>query len=409
MFAFGNRRLPAGLASLSAEEARRIHKVTGKLKQVFQNWGYRQMIPPTLVLQNDLETERIDGKDSLRIFTHGGDELRLRSDITIAVTQSVTTHYQISDLPIQLFYVENAFQEISPGHGQNREKIQAGIEFFGGNDLRHIEVVHLAHEALKAVLQAEYRLTISHIWLGEEIYTHFLQTGLVDAKSLRRILLNRDWPALQDLATSDHLQALFALFRMFGSSAIFPDAFLVVEPFRNRLPKSWQALEKLRDFSRQLRSVGLEDKIFFDFGMYKNLQYYTGVILEGFVDGCGRAILSGGCYDGLSAFFSDKDFPALGFAIDIDPILPYIRENLLDFQNEKKVLFTGSDYSLVNELRSHGLQPVLAVKDMIPEQLQGLPHVDEREGNISLSIGSASFTKISRQEVLDQLRRYFPA
>ena len=53
--------------------------------------------------------------------------------------------------------------------------------------------------------------------------------------------------------------------------------------------------------------------------MVNRADYYTGVIIKGYVEGCGDEVLSGGRYDKLIAEFG-YDVPATGFAVNVDAI-----------------------------------------------------------------------------------------
>lgn len=363
-----NRRIPAGLSSFGTEEADRINAVTERLKEIFSTWGYKQVIPPTIVYQHDLDSERIEGKNSLKIMSDSGENLRLRSDITIAVTQSVASNFQEKDLPLHFYYIENSFQDIAPGAGQLREKLQAGVEFFGGNNLRHVEIIHLATEAMHAIVPKEFRIVVNHIAIGEDIYTGLLPSSEWPPKVLRQLLVNRDWPTLDSSFQQEHEKILLEIYKTFGKMdrlekistllgrlKVNPDA-ADVNVNVNGIENS---LAKLREFFQKMESVRLEEYIFFDFGLYKNQDYYTGIIFDGYIEGVGKPVLSGGCYDNLTSLFSGKTFPAVGFAIDVNEILPYLHNNLLEKRRDEVIRYFGSQYVLVNRIREAGLPTVL--------------------------------------------------
>jgi ATP phosphoribosyltransferase regulatory subunit len=55
----------------------------------------------------------------------------------------------------------------------------------------------------------------------------------------------------------------------------------------------------------------------FDFGLFQDLGYYTGVIFEAWAPGVGLPVASGGRYDGLPALF-EWEAPGIGFAVALD-------------------------------------------------------------------------------------------
>ena len=56
-----------------------------------------------------------------------------------------------------------------------------------------------------------------------------------------------------------------------------------------------------------------------DLGSVQEIDYYTGMMIRGYMGGAGSPVLVGGRYDNLCAKFG-RDIPATGFAIDIDAL-----------------------------------------------------------------------------------------
>lgn len=56
-----------------------------------------------------------------------------------------------------------------------------------------------------------------------------------------------------------------------------------------------------------------------ELSLLNDLEYYNGIVFQGYIKGLPRAILSGGRYDKLLQRFG-KSQPALGFAIYLNDI-----------------------------------------------------------------------------------------
>ena len=66
--------------------------------------------------------------------------------------------------------------------------------------------------------------------------------------------------------------------------------------------------------------------------MVHQIDYYTGVVFRGYVEGAGDAVLSGGRYDSLVGVFG-REAQATGFAVDVDAMartLPEAAPSALD-------------------------------------------------------------------------------
>ena len=79
------------------------------------------------------------------------------------------------------------------------------------------------------------------------------------------------------------------------------------------------ALDYLRDLYAELKAAGYERYIRFDLGLVHQIDYYTGVVFRGYVEGAGDAVLSGGRYDKLVEAFG-RPAQATGFAVDVDAV-----------------------------------------------------------------------------------------
>ena len=56
---------------------------------------------------------------------------------------------------------------------------------------------------------------------------------------------------------------------------------------------------QLKSLYEKLSELGYGSHIQFDLGKVPHLDYYTGIIFEGYVNGVGHSVLSGGRYDSL--------------------------------------------------------------------------------------------------------------
>ncbi len=105
--------------------------------------------------------------------------------------------------------------------------------------------------------------------------------------------------------------ALRRLSRLFGGAEVLDEA----EALAGENP----AIAYLRELYSALRGAGYEKYLRFDLGLVHQIDYYTGVVFRGYVEGAGDAVLSGGRYDGLVGAFG-RSAPATGFAIDVDAV-----------------------------------------------------------------------------------------
>ena len=86
-------------------------------------------------------------------------------------------------------------------------------------------------------------------------------------------------------------------------------------------------LEDLRDIYHDVsRLCGDEGSITVDLGLVNETDYYTDLIIKGYLQGYGDEVLSGGRYDKLISEFG-YDVPAIGFAVNVNAVAKLIEKN----------------------------------------------------------------------------------
>jgi ATP phosphoribosyltransferase regulatory subunit len=93
-------------------------------------------------------------------------------------------------------------------------------------------------------------------------------------------------------------------------------------------PRSQQAPDTLKEVLALLDQYGLAEYVTFDLGELRGLDYHTGIIFQGFLQGYGQAVCSGGRYDGLMANYGSPA-PATGFTFDLLNLL-FALDQVLD-------------------------------------------------------------------------------
>ena len=119
-----------------------------------------------------------------------------------------------------------------------------------------------------------------------------------------------------------------------------------------------EILFELKQLNNLLFKFHKKSKIVFDFSIVKNLNYYNGIILQGYIEGFPNVILTGGRYDKLFEKFG-VDTGAVGFAILTDSLKGYYKdEDKNDF--EILIAYDNSDFEklveIVNDFQEKGLR-----------------------------------------------------
>ncbi len=313
--------LPKGFRDYVFERADGMHQASERVAEVYERWGFRRFTP-SAVEDADTFGQGADAwllKNSFRFADRTGELLVLRSDMTLQAARVLSGELANVPSPLRLFYADRVFRNVGDGQGALREVFQAGVELAGAaGPEADAEVVAVTLEALRALGVEDLQVDIGHA----EFVRVFLQgVGLkgADGDELGEALQRKDARGVADLRargvlSSEQEQAALELIEAFGLGSLEAVSKLPI-------PEAPQALAELKGILDVLQGYGIEVRITFDPGEMRGFGYYTGFFFHVYSPAVGRALATGGRYDGLVQSFG-RDLPAVGCAIDLAAVVP---------------------------------------------------------------------------------------
>lgn len=313
---------PRGVRDFLPREAARKRAVESALQTTFHRWGYDEVITPTVeFLESLAQSNGPDMSEKMyRLFDREGHILALRPEVTTPIARIVATRLKDEARPIRLHYVANVFRHEELHAGRQREFWQAGVELVGAaGPAADAEIIALAVTALEAAGLRDFRIDIGQVgYFNGVIADVDLDRDVRTA--LRRALLRRDYVALPDVVaraglSDDKQRLLNELPTLQGRGEAIERALSLAD---NELSR--QAAENALEVYMALESYGVQERVRVDFGMIKDLDYYTGMVLEGYTPDIGFPVCTGGRYDQLIGKFG-CECPATGFVVGVERIM----------------------------------------------------------------------------------------
>ena len=285
------------------------------LRALYQSYGY---LPYKMSRfeEYELYARNKDFLLSDRVITFtdtNGRLMALKPDVTLSILQKGEEN---PGCKRKVCYNENVYR-VSRRSGQFKEIMQTGLECIGDIDVYSLsEVVMLAAKSLAAV-SGTYLLDLSHMGIvsplvdavpaSQERKAHILRCiGEKNAHEIREIC--------RECAAPDALAEKLAL--LVGTYGRPEDVFPVMRGLCTQ-GQARSALHELESVVTALGAAGLERGLHIDFSVVNDMNYYSGIVFRGFVDGVPEGILSGGQYDGLMHRMGRKS-GAAGFAVYLD-------------------------------------------------------------------------------------------
>lgn len=299
------------MAILSTEE-----RVTYALRELYGAYGYKRYKVGKFE-EYDLYMQNRNFLASRQILTFNntdGKLMALKPDVTLSIVKNTKP----GDGMRKVYYTEQVYRATDADTGF-REITQTGLELIGDIDLYAMsEVVLLAAKSL-AVISERSILDLSHIGILSGVLAKEDVSDAVRAEILRAVG-QKNAHELAAIARRENLSAegLEALTGLAGICGPADEAFVRVGALPLP-PDSLSALAELRGVVHMVNAAGAGEKIYLDFSIVNDMDYYNGLYFRGFVEGVPAGILAGGRYDNLLSRMG-RPCGAIGFAVYLDQL-----------------------------------------------------------------------------------------
>lgn len=280
-------------------------RLTLRLRRLYSKAGYEKYSSDRFEPYDTYYGNRSFLKsDGIVTFTDPrGRLMALKPDVTLSIIKNTPPGGGAR----RLYYCENVFRT-EPGSGELREIRQAGLEYIGGEDgAAEAEVLRLALRSL-AEMGGDYLLDVGHVGFAA---AWMRDVGLDDAAAGAALdALSRKSPSELAEIAGEKADALMELCRLSGP---FPETLAAA----GRLACTDELRAAVGELEALYAAIGggeADSHLRLDLSVGGVLDYYNGVIFNGYIDSAPSAVLSGGRYDGLMRRMG-RSQPAIGFAV----------------------------------------------------------------------------------------------
>jgi histidyl-tRNA synthetase len=307
---------PRGTRDFLPDEMERRRAVEANLRERATRWGYREVCTPEFE-ELELFTIRSGAAIIGEMYAFedkGGRKMALRPEITAPVLRMFVSEAKVLPKPLRWYYFADCFRYERPQKGRYRQFWQFGVELIGADTPRSdAEVILLADDLLRAA-GVPCDLHVGHLAPMKHLL-HDLEPG-AQAKAMA-FLDKRDFDGLPGFLTGIGHEDLVSLLRDLARARTLTDLFAVTGeiPEKKRIEEIVEILDK----NNLVYTL--------DFGIARGLDYYTGMVFEGFAPNLGaeNQVLGGGAYR-LAHLFGGDDVPSCGFAIGFDRLMVSLGE-----------------------------------------------------------------------------------
>lgn len=308
---------PEGTRDRLFAECQERRQVQAKLTRLFRQRGFFEVSTPDTEFYDlfALSGSAIPQERMLKVGDPSGKICVMRPDSTTPIARVTATKLKTLPLPQRLYYDQTVYRSNPAHNGGSREIPQCGVELIGAAGKKaDLEIIVTAIDALRACGAARFHIELGHTGFFRDLAAR-MDLREEKLEEMRALIEGKNFAALNNLLApyegNAACAALKRLSRLFGGCEILDEA--------EKLAGATQAVDYLRELYDELSAAGYGTFVRFDLGMVHQIDYYTGVVFRGYVEGAGEAVLSGGRYDNLVEVFG-REAQATGFAVDVDAV-----------------------------------------------------------------------------------------
>ena len=313
---------------LQPERQVQMEKIKDVLREVYSLYGFTPLDTPVIEASEVLlakgggETEK-----QIYRFTKGDNDLSLRFDLTVPLAKYVALNYGKLSFPFKRYQIGKVYRGERAQRGRFREFYQADIDVIGDGQLDIIneaEIPSIIYNTFtrlglkRFVIRVNNRKILNGFYamLGlTEKSSNIMRTvdklDKIGAEKVKALLVEEDG------ITDEQADEIMKFISINGKNS---EVLSALEGYKGKNEIFDKGLEELILVTKYLADFGVPEENFnVDLTIARGLDYYTGTVYETMMLDHPEigSICSGGRYDNLAEYYTDKKLPGVGISIGL--------------------------------------------------------------------------------------------
>lgn len=321
------RTLSGFMELLPARQAQ-MERVMQTLRETYARYGFTPLDTP-LIEASEVLLAKGGGETEKQIyrFQKGDSDLSLRFDLTVPLARFVAQHYGELTFPFRRYQIGKVYRGERAQRGRFREFYQADIDVIGDGKLdivNEAEIPSIIYQTFTALGLSRFKIRINNRKL---LGGFFAILGLSEQASdvmrtidkLEKIGANKVKAILtDDFAVAP--QTADELLRFLQTPGGTDGILAALDGYKGKNEMFDQGADELKTVAGYMTAFGVPDDHFeIDLTIARGLDYYTGTVYETAMLDHPEigSICSGGRYDNLAEYYTDKQLPGVGISIGL--------------------------------------------------------------------------------------------
>ena len=371
------RTLSGFMELLPARQAQ-FDRMADTLKKTYALYGFTSLDTP-LIEASEVLLAKGGGETEKQIyrFMKGDTDLSLRFDLTVPLAKYVAQNYGNLTFPFRRFQIGKVYRGERAQRGRFREFYQADIDIIGDGKLdisNEAEIPSIIYKAFTAIGLKRFQIRVNNRKVLNGFYA---MLGLTEKSGdIMRTVDKLDKIGPDKVATllvGEEIGLSQAqadeILKFIAIKGTNTEVLTALEGYRGRHELFDLGLDELNTVAKYLAAFGVPESHFaVDLTIARGLDYYTGTVYETTMLDHPEigSICSGGRYDNLAEYYTDKQLPGVGISIGLTRLFfvledqGYLNDELNTAPADVLILPMTEDLApaiaLATQLRSAGIR-----------------------------------------------------
>ena len=330
-------RTLSGFMELLPQEQMKMEKITDILRESYSLYGFSPLDTP-IIESSEVLLAKGGGETEKQIyrFTKGDSDLSLRFDLTVPLARYVAEHCSELTFPFRRYQIGKVYRGERAQRGRFREFYQADIDIIGDGKLdilNEAEIPAVIYRTFTKLGINRFTIRVNNRKLlngfyeisgmtekAPEIMRTVDKLDKIGAEKVKQILI--DDVKMLPCKT----ESLLDFMAIQGTNA---EVISALEQYRGMSPVFDEGLDELIKVTEYLGAFGVPQENFaIDLKIARGLDYYTGTVYETTLTDHPEigSVCSGGRYDNLAEYYTDKTLPGVGISIGLTRLFYVLSE-----------------------------------------------------------------------------------
>ena len=377
------RTLP-GFMELLPNEQILFNKMKETIQKTYEQYGFLPLDTP-IIEDAKVLLAKAGGETEKQVyrFTKGDNDLALRFDLTVPLAKYVSQYYNKLSFPFKRYQIGKVYRGEKPQRGRYREFYQCDVDIIGDGKLSILndaEIPSIIYNTFKNLGFDDFTVCINNRKILNGLFSSI---NLSDSsEEILRII-----DKIEKIGSNEVKEQLLELVKdakkvdiIMKFIKIEGDTESKLEQLDNLCIKDeifLLGLKELKEVLKYIKLFNVPDNYYtVDLTIARGLDYYTGTVYETFLNKYRNlgSICSGGRYDNLAEFYTDKKLPGVGISIGLSRLFFQLEDNnIINANNETiadvmVVSIDNNNYDteikIATNLRNAGINVQTITEDM---------------------------------------------